>query len=209
MKKSKLIVFLVIICFLNDSFLFADPLRFQADEVRTSFATGKEETSLRGSAYIQSGSIEINAYEIIIKGEDQRFIEANGSLSINDSEDEISILGDELLYDRIEEIIQIRGNAVLEDRKNDLLIRAQFIESRTEENSSIIQVGVRIIGEDLLARCQVARHNRDTNRLVLSGSPVVFFKGDEYRARRISIDLESDEIDLEGEVQGELSQRGN
>ena len=56
--------------------------------------------------------------------------------------------------------------------------------------------------EDLTARAQFMRYRRDDDVLELSGFPVVFWDGDEYRARRIVMNLETEEIELIGQVQG-------
>ena len=77
----------------------------------------------------------------------------------------------------------------------------------TRENGAYVQaqIGVRILRDDLTARSEFVRYDRDRNVLELSGYPVVFWKGDEYRASRISIDLDRDEIELEGGVEGTVT----
>ncbi|MFW5738184.1 MAG: lipopolysaccharide transporter LptA, partial [Spirochaetota bacterium] len=59
---------------------------------------------------------------------------------------------------------------------------------------------------DYTARSQFARYHRDTERLELSGTPEVFWKGDEYRATRISIDIANDEIEFVGDVRAVVRQ---
>ncbi|MFP4432014.1 MAG: hypothetical protein ACLFPV_12255, partial [Spirochaetaceae bacterium] len=53
-----------------------------------------------------------------------------------------------------------------------------------------------------------ALYRRETEVLELSGLPVVFWKGDEYRAARIVVDLQQDEISLEGDVRGRITTEG-
>ena len=52
---------------------------------------------------------------------------------------------------------------------------------------------------------EFARYDRRANTLELSGLPVVTWKGDEYRASRIFIDLDADTIRLEGTVRGQIT----
>ena len=92
----------------------------------------------------------------------------------------------------------------MEDRKNEIVIKGEVLENRDEEGVTLIQVAVRILKEDLVSRSQTARYYRDENRLELSGSPVVQWKGDTYQAARIQIDLENDSIQLEGDVKAEV-----
>jgi lipopolysaccharide export system protein LptA len=57
----------------------------------------------------------------------------------------------------------------------------------------------------MACRSEFARYKRKEDLLELSGMPYVFWKGDEYRASRISINLETDEIKMEGEVEGTIT----
>ena len=70
---------------------------------------------------------------------------------------------------------------------------------------SRVQIGVRILKTDLVCRSEYARYLREQDRLELSGMPLVNWKGDEYRALRISIDLEEDTIRLEGDIHGTVT----
>ena len=45
---------------------------------------------------------------------------------------------------------------------------------------------------------------RDRNVLELTGMPIVYRKDDVFRASRITVDLDTDEISMEGVVQGSL-----
>ena len=76
---------------------------------------------------------------------------------------------------------------------------------RLAEAITIIQIGVRILKEDMASRSEFARFKREEEILELSGLPFVFWKGDEYRAARIIINLDTDEIRLEGEVRGTVT----
>ena len=55
-----------------------------------------------------------------------------------------------------------------------------------------------------MCRSEFARYNRNDDILELTGMPVVFWKNDEYRALRIIVDLDKDEITLEGKVSGSI-----
>jgi lipopolysaccharide export system protein LptA len=68
----------------------------------------------------------------------------------------------------------------------------------------LIQVGVRILKEDLTCRSQMARYFREENRLELSGAPVVYWKGDEFRAMKILFDLDKEEVQLERNVEATI-----
>jgi lipopolysaccharide export system protein LptA len=93
--------------------------------------------------------------------------------------------------------------------KNQVVVKAGFIESRGQQNVVMVQIGVRIFKKDIVTRSEFALYHRDTNTLDLSGMPVAYYKGDEYRAGRITIDLDTDNIRLEGQVSGQVATKQN
>lgn len=182
-----------------------EELRFGSDRTSISFAEGRERTFLSGNAWIRSDSMYIQAEEIELYGEDFRFAVCRGDISVTDDEQGIFLTAEQLFFDRELDISRAEGNALMEDRKNEIVVKGGFLEHRSEDDLTLIQVGVRILGEDLTTRSEFARYRRDTEILELSGLPVVFYKGDEYRATRITIDLENDEITLSRGVEGRIT----
>lgn len=180
-------------------------LRFGSNRTSISFAEGKERTLLSGSAWIRSDSMYIRADEIELYGEDFRYAICRGNISVTDDEQGIYLTAERLFFDRELDVSRAEGNALMEDRKNEIVVKGGFLEHRSEEDLTLIQVGVRILGEDLTTRSEFARYRRDTEILELSGLPVVFYRGDEYRATRITIDLENDEIQLSRGVEGRIT----
>lgn len=180
----------------------ADKFTFSGDSMNTVIAKGKERTVLEGNATIQSGSTHIEAEKIELYGEDSRFAFCSGDVQVTDPEKGIILNSDHLFYDREEDRSRVDGYAEMEDQKNELIVKGGFLEHFGEQEITIIQIGVRILKEDLACRSEFARYRRDEEILELSGLPYVYWKGDEYRASRIVINLDTDEILLEGEVEG-------
>jgi lipopolysaccharide export system protein LptA len=116
----------------------------------------------------------------------------------------LEIVSERLHYNRRDKITRIQGNAVLEDRENEVVLKGGIIENRDRDNLILAQIGVRILKEDLICRAQMARYFRDDKKLELSGMPIVLWKEDEYRATKIYVNLETDEIQMEGDVQAEV-----
>lgn len=183
----------------------ASTFRFSGDATHIVFAQGRERTRLTGNAQVISDDTEIEADEIEIYGDNFRFAVARGNVRVVDREQDILLTADRLVYDRTERITRAEGNAVMEDRRNETVVKGALLENRGRENLTIIQVGVRILGEDLTTRSEFARYRRDQNILELSGLPVVFWKGDQYRAARIVVDIDRDEISLQGQVRGTIT----
>ena len=168
-------------------------------------AEGRERTLLTGNVTLVADDIEITAERIELYGEDLNFALSEGGVRVVQPEQGIEIASDSLLFDRRDRVVRIQGEALLIDHDNEMVIKGGFLEHWERRDETLIQIGVRILSEDLVARAQFVRYHRGDQTVTLSGLPVVTWKGDEYRAARIFIDLDEDRIVLEGTVSGELS----
>ncbi len=208
MKGILLKLIILLLVFHPAPFSYAEnQLTFSADSTVARFAAGKEETDLIGNARVETDEIEISADQIELFGKDFRYLRCSGSVELNHKTRDFQISSAQLFVDRDEEISRITGYAEMQDGANGLLIRGSFFEDRGgEEGITLIQMGVRIMkiadGEVMICRSEFARYFRDRKILELSGLPRVDWKGDVYQAARILIDLETDEIRLEGQVTG-------
>ena len=182
-------------------------LVFSADRTESVFAEGRERIVLRGSARVSSDEYRISAAEIEIFGENQRYVRASGNVVVLDLENDLYLTCDTLFLDRRTDYLRASGNAYMEDRENDLVVKGATIRNWSELDLTEISVNVRILGDEYTTRSQFARYRRGADMLELSGTPEVFWKGDEYRATRITIDLANDEIEFVGDVRAVVRQR--
>ncbi len=185
--------------------LHAEVFEYSSDETRFVFAQGRQRAELRGNARIVSETLEVSADEIVLSGENFRFADATGNVRARDSERGLDLRAASLFLDRNSDLIRAEGLVEMQDLRNEVVARGAYLESRGQEDIVLIQIGVRILREDLVTRSELALYRRADDVLELSGFPQVIFEGDEYRASRIVIDLERDEIELIGEVEGRIS----
>ncbi len=94
----------------------------------------------------------------------------------------------------------------MEDSKNNVVVKGNYIENDDKNQIVIIKINARILRKDLACRAQFVLYNRNTKFLELTGSPIVVRNGDEYRADRISVNLDTEDIILEGYVKGVIQQ---
>jgi lipopolysaccharide export system protein LptA len=187
--------------------LSAEQYRFSGESLKSVMAEGKEKTVLQGSVLVQSEKKKIQADRVEILGKDFQYFICEGNVVVQDLEKDFTLSSELFHYDNDKRIIRINGPSVMEDRENELIIKCGFLENRENEELIILQQGVRILKEDLACRSEFAVYHRDTNLLELSGLPVVYRKDDVFRAARITVDLDTDEIRMTGEVQGSLLSR--
>ena len=183
----------------------AETFTYSGDSVRASLAQGSERAVLTGNATVRSGNVLISAAEIQLLGKDFPWAVATGGVHVVDAKRGIDLTATDLFYDRTAKIARVRGNAEMADLENEIVVKGGFLEDRDSEGLTLIQIGVRIFKKDLVCRAEFAKYWRDRKVLELTGMPWVSRKGDEYRATKITINLDTEEIVLEGSVQGTAS----
>jgi len=183
----------------------AGTFSFSGDSMETVIAEGRERTLLTGNAEVITGENRIRAQRIELYGSNFRFIRCQGDVSVLNDEKGIELSCQELFYNREEKIIRVSGNVIMLDKKNEIVVKGGFLQNWEDREETIVQIGVRVLKTDLVCRSEYARYLREEERLELSGMPLVNWKGDEYRALKITIDLDKDTIRLEGDIRGKVT----
>lgn len=182
----------------------ADPISFSADSVQASLAKDKERTVLDGNASVQTGSISIRADRIELFGKDFTYMQCTGSVAVVDTDKKIRLESPSLYYDRDKKLLRSQGPSVLEDDKNKLVLKAEWIESDNESEVTLAEIAVRIVKDKLACRAEYALYRRKENYLELTGSPSASKEGDDYAASRIIVNTDTEDIQLQGEVKGSV-----
>lgn len=204
MKNPCRAFLLLVVMILPVSSLFAEQFRFRADRKTGTRAKGRERIVLEGNARVESESLVLNADRIEIQGNDMQIIECSGNVSGVDEEHGLYFTTDFLRYDRVNKFTRLTGRSVMEDKKNEVVAKARFIEYNETSGTSLLQVGVRIFKGDLVCRSDYAFWRREEKDLELASFPVVYKGEDEFRAARMRINLDTEELLMEGEVSGTL-----
>ncbi len=204
MKKIIIAICLNLLLFTNLN--SGEALIFGCDQSESSFAEHNKRSTLIGNAYVTTDTLEIKSDRIELYGKDYRFANATGNVSIHNTKENFYINSDKLLYDNDKKEATVTGNAVMKDVDNEMIIKGEYIKSFEETSITLIQIKVRIINEDLVCRSEFAEFNSDLNRLVLTGDPVVYKGDDVFRASKISINLDNNDIIMEGKVKGNISE---
>jgi lipopolysaccharide export system protein LptA len=185
--------------------VFSDVFTFKANHMSGGRASGREIIILTGDAEVRSDNLLLRADRIEIQGEDNQFIDCIGNVQGLDDEKEIYFQTDRLRYDRVLKIARLEGNSTLEDRKNEIVVMGRFIEYDDQTEITIFQVAVRLFRDNLVCRSEYAVYRRIEKILTLSGFPVVYKNEDEFRADRIRVDLDTDDVIMEGAVSGSIN----
>jgi len=182
----------------------ADIFTFRADRMSGTRALGREATILIGNAEVRSDNLLLRADRIEIHGDQNQFIECIGNVWGHEEAKNILFATNRLRYDRRSKIARLEGNASLEDRENEVVARGRFIEYDDQNEIAVFQISVRLFKDDMVCRSEYAIYRRQEKLLDLSGFPVVYKKDDEFRADKIRVDLDTDDVMMEGSVSGTI-----
>ncbi|GHU41285.1 hypothetical protein FACS1894190_09190 [Spirochaetia bacterium] len=184
----------------------ADTFTFKADRMSGGKATGKEITVLTGNAEVRSNNLLLKADRIELHGKNNELIECSGSVTGHEQEKEIFFRADKMNYDRDKKVAKLEGNSTLEDKKNEIVARGRFIEYDEKAEITIFQIQVRLFKDNMVCRSEYAVYNRDLQVLDLQGFPIVYKKNDEFHAEKIRVDLDTDDVIMEGAVSGSIKE---
>jgi lipopolysaccharide export system protein LptA len=98
----------------------------------------------------------------------------------------------------------MEGDSVLEDKKNKVVAKARYIEYDDPKETAVLEISVRIFKEKLVCRSQYALYQRAEKNLFLSGFPVVYKDQDEFRANTMKVNLDTEDIIMDGSVSGTI-----
>lgn len=200
MKK----IYLLLAVFSLSSLCFAEKIEFSASSM--SGKTGGESgtTSLSGNAFIKTESMEIKADTIELSGEEYRYITAKGNVNGVNQESHMEFTCNIMKFDRITKIARLEGNVSLDDKDNDVNAKAQIIEYNQELDIATLQIQINLTQKDNLCTGAFAVYHKADQLLELSGNAQVKKGEDTFRAQYITLNMETQDITLGGNVRGSV-----
>lgn len=205
MKKITLLTILL----LSFSFLYGEKISFSAASMTGKAGDSNSTTRLIGQAFVQTQTMEISADEIELSGENYRIIKAKGNISGKNLESNMEFTCDSLEYDRATKIAVLKGDVSLTDPENDVKANAQIIEYNQETEVAIMQIQIKLVQKNNTCNAAYAIYQKDKKLLELSGNAQVRQDDDVFRAQQISLNLDTQEISLSGNVKGTVTQESS
>ena len=205
MNVKKIITFFSLI-FVFALSVNAETIVFSANKMTGQAGNSNTTTSLSGNAYIKTESMEIQADDVELSGEDYRYIKASGNISGKNLQSNMDFTCDTLEYDRTTKIALLKGNVKLDDKDNEVKAEAQIIEYNQDTEVAILQVQIKLTQEDNICSGSYAVYYKTTQLLELSGNAQVKQKEDVFRAQQITLDMNTQDITLDGNVKGKVTE---
>ncbi len=201
--KSKITFFSLISLIIMP--LPAEKILFSANRMTGQAGNTNTTTTLSGNAYIKTESMEIQADNVELSGDNYRYIKSTGNISGNNSEAHIEFTCDALEYDRTTKIALLKGNVKLLDKDNDVTANAQIIEYNQDSEIAILQIQINLTQKENVCSGSYAVYYKDTQLLEISGNAQVKQNEDVFRAQYITLDMNTQDITLGGNVKGKVT----
>jgi lipopolysaccharide export system protein LptA len=183
----------------------AEQISFYADTMTGIAGNKSDSTILSGNAFVKTESMEISADSITLNGEDFRFISADGSISAKNTETNMDFTCGNLAYDRKTKIAILKNSVHLVDNENNVTADSQVIEYNQDTETAILQIDITLKQKDNICTGAYAIYRKKNQMLELSGDPEIVQGKDMFRAQNIILNLNSQEIVLDGRVSGTVT----
>lgn len=184
------------------NFLFAEKIIFSANSMSGKSGDSNTTTSLSGNAYIKTNTMEIQAEDVTLSGDDYRYIKATGEVLGKNLETNMEFTCDELSFDRTTKVAELKGNVNLIDIDNDVKAQAQIIVYDQDKDIAILQIQINLTQKDNVCSGSYAVYYKKNQILEISGNAQIKQKEDIFRAQHITLDMDSQDITLGGNVRG-------
>ncbi len=183
-----------------------EPISFKGGYTRAVMREGRETILLSQGASVSSGSIHFEAQTIELIGPDARYLVGNGAVKITDTDNNIVINSTGISFDRESEQLLVDGWVEVQDLNNEIIATGAYLAYDRTEGVIKIQIAAKLLHHTdsgpMVCRADTIEFNRESRKLSLIGNSVVEWKGDVYRASSTTVDLDSEEIEMEGTIKG-------
>ena len=205
MKNNKKSIFIILLIFAALP-VFAEKIVFSANKMTGQAGNSNTTTTLSGNSYIKTSSMEIQADDIELSGDDYRYIKATGNVNGKNLEANMDFTCNSLEYDRTTKIAELKGDVKLIDNDNDVKADAQIIVYDQDAEIAVLQVKINLTQKDNVCSGSYAVYYKKTQLLELSGNAQVKQKEDVFRAQYITLDMDTQDITLGGNVKGKVTE---
>lgn len=184
----------------------SDPISFQGGYTRAVMKEGRESIILSEGAVVSSGSITLEAQTIEIIGSGARYISGSDSVRITDTENNLTILCSSISFDRETEQLLADGWVEIQDLENEVMASGAFLSYGRLEGIMRLQVAAKLLHHTdsgpMVCRAHSIEYDRNAMRLLLVGNVSITWKTDQYEASSAMVNLETEEIIMEGGIKG-------
>ena len=205
----KRIFFILAISLFFSSVLFAETITFRADRMTGSTKKSGDVTTLQGNAIIKTEDMELSADSIELSGKDFRNIKATGNISGKIISSQMDFTCQDMTYDRTAKVARLQNGVHLVDHQNNVQADADLVDYNQNTEVAVLQIGVSLIQKENHCTAAYALYRKNDQTLTLTGNPQVKQNENTFRAQEIILNLDTQEITLDGRVRGSVTTESN
>ena len=164
--------------------LFSAPITFSGGYTRMQMAEGARQIVLSGGADVSADSLQLHADTISLRGDDYGLVTCSGNVTVTDDTQGLTVTSPAIAYDRTRKQITIHSWVEITDMQNRVGASAGNLLF------------------DMVCRADRVLFDRDGQKLSLSGTATVQWDGDTYQAHAITVNLDTEEITMDGSIKG-------
>lgn len=202
MKRHLFFLLLAMYALIN---AHAELITFSAEAMNGTAGNTNDFTKLSGNAHVKTENMEIYADVIELSGNDFRYITATGNVTGVNTESKMNFTCGKMNYDRETKIATLERAVHLIDTEHEVTADAELIEYNQNTEISIMQISVTIIQKDNTCTSAYAIYKKNEQLLEMRGNPRVVQGSDTFRAQQIVLNLDTQEITLDGRVRGSVT----
>lgn len=184
----------------------AETIVFSANRMSGQAGNSNTTTTLSGNSYIKTETMEIMADEVELSGDNYRYIKASGHISGKNLKSNMDFTCDNLNYDRTTKVAELKGNVNLNDNENEVRANSQIIIYNQDTEVAVLQIKINLTQKDNVCSGSYAVYYKKTQMLEISGNAQVMQGEDVFRAQYITLDMDTQDITLDGNVKGKVTE---
>lgn len=188
--------------------LYAEHITFSADSMTGTAGSSSDTTMLEGNSYVHTASMEISADSVKMSGDNFRYIDANGAVSGKNMDSNLDFKCQSVHYDRKTKVSTLTGGVSLSDKDNGVDVNAEVVEYDQETDVATIQINAEIRQKNNVCKGAFAVYHKKEQMLELSGNAQIKQGDDTFNAQSITLNLDTQEITLGGQITGSVSDNG-
>ncbi|MCE5255877.1 MAG: hypothetical protein LLF89_03430 [Spirochaetaceae bacterium] len=182
-----------------------ETITFTAKRMESIIAKGKEKTILIGSAIVNTGTIQVTADRIELFGKDYNEMLCLGNVTVKDDSKGFLLKAANVAYTRDTEVGIAQNQVQIDDSKNSLLLKAEWVQFDQKQSILVARIAVHILKEDFAVRAEYARYNRNDESLQVSGTPVALNSDGRLSADYMSGKADLNDLAMSGDVSGTIT----
>lgn len=208
MKRSGIMLIIALL-----SAVFALPaaaaITFSGGSTSIEKTGGELAVSLSGGAKVEADDFMITADEIRIWGKDSQYVQCKGTASAVKVSEGITLMAPSLLLDRSSNSLRADSWVEIQDRSRQAALSCARLEYNAETGIMKLQIKARIVKQTsqglLSCSADSITYDSKSQTLRLDGRASANWGESSYNASSISIDLETNEIKMEGKITGTVN----